>query len=100
MKRSELFFSAITVPLDYVVLVASAVIAYQIRYLDAITSIRPVVFDLKFGNFIILVSLFGLVWLIIFAIAVLGRIIRNDLQIERVLQAAAGRHNRLHRGDV
>lgn len=74
MKRSELFFSAITVPTDYVALIASALLAYQIRYLPSVQKIRPVVFNLNFFNFFLLALCIGLVWIVIYAIAGLYRI--------------------------
>ena len=58
MKRSELFFSAIFVPLDYAALILAGIVSYQIRYLKPIKSIRPVAFDLHFSEYIELVFSF------------------------------------------
>jgi exopolysaccharide biosynthesis polyprenyl glycosylphosphotransferase len=69
MKRSELIFSAITLPLDYLTLIVAAVSAYSIRYLPATQKVRPVIFDLPFQNFLPIVSLIAMAWIIIFAIS-------------------------------
>lgn len=69
MKRSELFFSALMVPMDYVALFLAALLAYQIRYMRSVTDIRPVVFNLELGSYIPLVLMVGLLWLLIFAVA-------------------------------
>jgi len=74
MKRSELFFSAITVPMDYAALIASALLAYYIRYLPSVQKIRPVVFNLNFFNFFLLAIFIGFAWIGIYAIAGLYKI--------------------------
>lgn len=68
MKRSELFFSAITVPLDYIALILAAIAAYALRYWPAIQNIRPVIFNLPFGDYFSIVLVVGLAWLVIFAL--------------------------------
>ncbi|MFA6254624.1 MAG: sugar transferase [Patescibacteria group bacterium] len=69
MKRSELLFTAVKPPLDYLALVFAALGAYSIRYLPMVQNIRPVVFDLPFKNYISLVVGIALLWLGIFALA-------------------------------
>jgi len=69
MKRSELLFTAIKPPLDYLALIFAALAAYFIRYWPAIQNIRPVVFDLSFRDYLSLVIGIALFWLIIFALA-------------------------------
>ena len=73
MKRSELLFSAITVPLDYVALALAALAAYWIRYVPAVQQIRPVIFDLRFSEYFSLASVILVGWLLIFSIAGLYR---------------------------
>lgn len=77
MKRSELIFTAITVPLDYATLVVAALAAYEIRHLKFITEIRPVVFDLTLKNFFPLALFFAILWIAIFAIAGLYKVQRS-----------------------
>ncbi|MDD2807175.1 MAG: sugar transferase [Patescibacteria group bacterium] len=69
MKKSELAFVAVKPPLDYLAIVAAALVSYLIRYLSAIQSIRPVVFDLPFKTFFSLTLIMAIIWVVIFAIS-------------------------------
>lgn len=69
MKRSELFFSFLLVPLDYIMIVLAGVSAYYIRLAKIVTDIRPVLFDLEFRPYFNIVLIIAFLWLIIFAIA-------------------------------
>lgn len=92
MKRSELFFSAVAVPLDYFALILAALAAYFIRYLPVVQQIRPVIFDLPFKNYLSLVSLIALGWLIIFALAglyTLGGTRRIGEEISKIFVACS-----------
>ena len=69
MKRAELFFTAILVPLDYLMLVFAGVSAYAIRYSQWYQEqIREVVFSLEFSEYIRLVAQMSLLWVFIFAL--------------------------------
>lgn len=68
MKRSELFFTAALVPLDFLMLVLAAVSAYFLRFTSYFVDIREIKFDLPFAKFIIFVGVIAFVWLFIFAI--------------------------------
>jgi len=68
MKRSELLFATVTLPLDYVTLVLAALAAYFVRYLPAIQNIRPVVFNLSFKDYLPIVLVTAIAWLVIFAL--------------------------------
>ncbi|MFH0923320.1 MAG: sugar transferase [Candidatus Falkowbacteria bacterium] len=67
MKRSELFFSFLLVPLDFLMIVLAGVSAYYIRYAQFFQELRPVIFNLQFGGYIKIVLLIAALWLIIFA---------------------------------
>lgn len=69
MKKAELFFSFLLVPLDYLMIVLAGISAYNIRFAQIATEIRPVIFSLPFKDYIIIVLLVGLVWLTIFALS-------------------------------
>ena len=69
MKRSELFFSFLLVPLDYLAIVAAGISAYYLRYSDLFKSLRPVIFNLKFESYLNIVLLLAIFWLLIFALA-------------------------------
>lgn len=67
MKKSELFFSFLLVPLDFAMIVLAGVSAYYIRFAEFTTDIRPVIFNLPFSYYLNIVFLIAFLWLIIFA---------------------------------
>ena len=69
MKRSELFFSFLLVPLDYLAIVLAGVSAYYIRYADFFQEYRPIIFDLNFNEYFKALILIAILWVIIFAFA-------------------------------
>ncbi len=69
MKRSELFFSFLLVPIDYLAIIAAGLTAYYLRYSDLFKSLRPAVLNLKFESYFNIVLLLGIFWLVIFALA-------------------------------
>ena len=70
MKKSELIFSAALVPLDYLMLIAAAVIAYFLRVNPYISDIRPVFFteNLLFFDYLLLALMISPLWIVFFAI--------------------------------
>jgi exopolysaccharide biosynthesis polyprenyl glycosylphosphotransferase len=68
MKRSEVAISASLVPIDYITVVLAGITAYFIRYLEPVQNIRPVVFDLQFDSYLLLLWGIALIWVISFAI--------------------------------
>lgn len=69
MKRSELFFSFLLVPLDFLMITLAGVSAYYIRYAEFTQELRPVIFNLPFGEYVKIVLIIAALWLIIFALA-------------------------------
>lgn len=69
MKKSEVTFAVISVPLDYIMIILAALAAYFLRFGEFATEIRPVVFELPFRQYLSIVLLIALGWLLIFAIA-------------------------------
>lgn len=49
MKKSELFFSALQVPVDYVMIVFAGIVAYALRFNSNIQELRPVLFEEEIG---------------------------------------------------
>ena len=70
MKRSELFFDAVLVPIDFVALMAAGVVAYSLRTSGVVQSIRPAVFvlDLPLLEYLQLVTIVSAVIVVIFAL--------------------------------
>ncbi len=87
MKRVELLFAFILVPLDYLALIAAGAFAYFIRFQPFFTELRPVVFDLRFPEYFRLVTLIAVAWIPIFAFAGLYRI-RSTRRVVDELQRA------------
>lgn len=69
MKRSELFFSVILLPIDFLMVVLAGLSAYYLRFAELTTDIRPVIFNLPMSEYLQVLSVIALVWLIIFAFA-------------------------------
>jgi len=69
MKRAELFFSFLLVPLDFLMIVLAGITAYYIRFSEFTTEIRPVIFDLSFTSYLKILLIIAILWLIIFALA-------------------------------
>ncbi len=69
MKRSELYFSFILVPLDFLMITLAGISAYYIRYADFFVALRPVVFDMPFGWYLRIVLAVAVLWLVIFALS-------------------------------
>lgn len=82
MKKSELFFSSVLLPLDFILLVLAGVSAYFIRFSKFTTDIRPVIFDLPFPDYFKAVLFVAFLWIIIFAISSLYSFDRRRLSRE------------------
>ncbi len=69
MKRSELFFGAILVPIDYVALLFAGAAAYYVRLSQVAQSFRPALFelDLPFPQYMQLVSIVSFAIIAVFA---------------------------------
>lgn len=69
MKQSELFFSFLLVPLDFLMIILAGTSAYYLRFASVAAEIRPVIFSLPFGDYFQILLLIALAWLVIFALA-------------------------------
>ncbi len=68
MKKAELIFSAVSVPVDYIMLVLAGITAFVLRYSEWIQEMRPVIFNLDYNNYLKLVLFISFVWLFVFAL--------------------------------
>ena len=66
MKRFELFFTFLQLPIDYAALVLAGFTAYSLRFSDLAVSIRPVVFDLSWQRYWPLTLAVALGWVLVF----------------------------------
>ena len=69
MKKTELFFSFLLVPLDFLMFLAAGISAYYLRFSNLSTEIRPVIFNMPLGHFMQILIPICLGWLIVFALA-------------------------------
>ncbi|MFH1233602.1 MAG: sugar transferase [Patescibacteria group bacterium] len=69
MKRSELYFSFLLLPLDFFMIILAAISAYYLRFTAIATEIRPIIFNLPFAEYLQIVLLISAFWIIIFALA-------------------------------
>ena len=74
MKRSELFFTALKVPVDFIILFLAGLSAYYLRFSELVSEIKPVVYQLDLIKFTGVVCLAALIWLVFFALAGLYKI--------------------------
>ncbi|MFH0952049.1 MAG: sugar transferase [Patescibacteria group bacterium] len=69
MKKSDLTFSALLVPIDYLMVVGAGLLAYYLRFSSSLTELREVFYELPFGEYFNILLLVGVAWLIIFAVS-------------------------------
>lgn len=69
MKKSELIFASLLVPVDYLMLIAAGISAYFIRVGALVAEYRPIVYNVSFDRYVDFVSWIALVWIAIFALA-------------------------------
>ena len=69
MKKIELLFAFLLVPLDYLMLILAGLSAYYIRFADFTRAIRPVSFNLDIEQFLFILAPVAIGWILIFALA-------------------------------
>lgn len=67
MKKSDLFFYVLLPPLDFIMITAAGLSAYYLRFSELSTDIRPVIFSLPVTEYLSVLLLIALGWLIIFS---------------------------------
>lgn len=82
MKRPDLFFTALVVPLDALAIISAAFAAFFLRLSPLVTEIRPVVFDLTPETYSRVMSLVVLLWIFVFALSGLYRFSERRLMEE------------------
>lgn len=73
MKRFELTFTFLQLPLDYLMIILAAFTAYSLRFAKVITAIRPILFNLPWEKYWPLVLMVAGGWIVIFAFSGLYR---------------------------
>ncbi|MFZ2970136.1 MAG: sugar transferase [Minisyncoccia bacterium] len=68
MKRSELLFNALLIPVDFLMIVIAGVFAYSLRFSPRLAYLRPIVFDLPFSRYMEIIFAVAPIFLFIFAL--------------------------------
>jgi len=68
LRRAELFFTTILVPIDFLTIFLAGLSAYNLRYSSYFRDIRPVVFNLPFNEYLWSLALISLLMIPIFFI--------------------------------
>lgn len=68
MKKFELFFNVILLPLDYLILVLAGITAYNLRFMESVSSWMPVVYQVPFNVYLQSVLLIAACWVLLFVI--------------------------------
>jgi exopolysaccharide biosynthesis polyprenyl glycosylphosphotransferase len=91
MKKIDLFFSFILVPLDFSLLILAGISAYFIRFSGPVADLRPVVFDLPFNPYLQAVFIVAALWILIFALSSMYSIKKRSLaqEIYRIFLACS-----------
>lgn len=90
MKRSDLIFTAILLPVDFLMLVLAGLATYFLRTSQLISQWRPVLFNinLPFQRYFEIVLVVALFWIAIFALVGLYQIKRSNRLIDEFFQIA------------
>lgn len=90
-KNSELFFTFLKIPLDYITLVLAGIFAYWIRFGQTVQGVRPVTFELPFNNYIYFVIISAAAWILFFAAAGLYSFYRRKIvdEISKIILACS-----------
>lgn len=67
MKKAELTVSALLVPIDFLVLLLAGFIAYNLRFNSTIAGLEPALYEIPLQQFMVLVALVALAWMVILA---------------------------------
>ncbi len=77
MKRSQLILATLSLPVDYVMLIAAGLIAYRLRFETIVTDVRPILFYLPIEQYLPKLALVSAAWLVLMALAGLYNLIQQ-----------------------
>lgn len=86
MKKSEQFFTALLVPVDYLMILLAGFLAYQTRFASQVTEIRPIMFSLPLAKYFLIVAVVAALWILIFSLVGLY----NIRKIRRLIDDLSG----------
>jgi len=88
MKKSELAFAVMQVPIDYIAVEAAAFLAYYLRITTDIAGDGPVLFS--FQNFALVALIIGVIWLLFFSLAGMYNLRRSQRLVDEFYRAFLG----------
>ncbi|MDX1608460.1 MAG: hypothetical protein R3251_04610, partial [Candidatus Spechtbacterales bacterium] len=88
MRKNDLAYNLILVPLDFILILAAAFAAYFLRLSPLITGIRPVLFNLSPGRIFVLTSVIALFLVFLFALSGLYHIKRSSSILAEIAKVA------------
>ena len=90
MKKSELIFSALLVPVDFLMILIAGIVAYFLRTSPLIVEWRPVLFSLNlpFSRFLVILMAAAIFTLVVFALSGLYKIRSSRKLFEEFSQVA------------
>jgi len=77
MRKAEILFTALLVPIDFIMIVLSAFCAYWLRLSPYVASLRPVLFNIPPESYLGLAVVIAVVWIFIFTLAGLYKMKRR-----------------------
>lgn len=92
MKKPELFFSVLFIPVDFAMLVLAGISAYYLRFSNWTVSWRPIIFNLPFSEYFRSLLIISVLWIVIFALSGLYQITsarKLAQEMRRILIACA-----------
>ncbi|HPY08430.1 MAG: sugar transferase [Patescibacteria group bacterium] len=92
MKKIELFFSSLFIPVDFAMIVLAGVSAYYLRFSERTVSWRPIIFNLPFPEYFRSLLVIAVLWILIFALSGLYQIRsarKLTQEISRIIIACA-----------
>jgi len=66
MKRSEIIFSLVQIPLDFLAVLLAGIVAYGLRFSPYVKQLRPVLFNLPFDQYLNFLFIGGAVSVLFF----------------------------------
>lgn len=69
MRRLDLSFAALLLPLDFLALMGAAVSAYALRFSSYFTNLRPIITSVPFPDYFAAAAGFAAIWMLLFAMA-------------------------------
>lgn len=90
LKKVELFFTTILVPLDFLTIFLAGVSAYNLRFSDYYQDVRPVIFNLQFNNYVWSLLLISALMIPVFFLAGIYRVKRNTQIAKEIVRIILG----------